>query len=225
MEILLEPSWKKELAKELSAPYFAGLMDFVEAAYAHEVVYPPQGQIFAAFNQTPFDKVKVVIIGQDPYHNPNQAHGLAFSVPDGERLPPSLVNIYKELEREYGQPFQGRSGNLAAWARQGVLLLNATLTVAGGANTALSHQGKGWERFTDAAIQCLARRKNLVYMLWGAYAQRKAAFVDRDSNLVLASAHPSPLSAHRGFLGNGHFKACNEYLAAHNLEPINWATI
>lgn len=222
MDFELEPEWRTQLAAEFAAPYFAELAAFVEGAYAREVVYPPREQIFAAFNHTPFSKVKVVIIGQDPYHNPNQAHGLAFSVPDGEMPPPSLINIYKELEQEYGVPYQGRTGNLTAWAEQGVLLLNATLTVAGGANAALSHQGHGWERFTDAAIRCLAKREHLVYMLWGAYAQKKAALVDRTANLVLTAAHPSPLSAYRGFFGSGHFKACNEYLSAHNVAPITW---
>lgn len=219
---LTEPTWHAALAAEFAAPYFKELTEFVDAAYAREVVYPPEEQIFAAFNHTPLDKVKVVIIGQDPYHNPDQAHGLAFSVPKGVALPPSLRNIYKELESEYGVSYRERSGDLTAWAEQGVLLLNDTLTVAGGANTALSHQKHGWEQFTDAAIRCLAQREHLVYMLWGAFAQKKAALVDRAANLVLTSAHPSPLSARCGFFGNGHFKACNDYLVSHGLSPIKW---
>ncbi len=223
MDVKMEPSWKAELADEFESPYFAQLAAFVKEAYAKGVVYPPANLIFEAFNRTPFDKVKVVILGQDPYHNPRQAQGLSFSVPDGVQVPPSLANIYAELEQEYGRPFQGRSGDLSGWADQGVLLLNATLTVSGGANSAGSHQGRGWERFTDAVIRRLAaKRRGLVYMLWGAYAQRKASFVDRAANLVLASAHPSPLSAYRGFFGNGHFKACNAYLTAHGQTPIDW---
>lgn len=223
MDVNIEPGWKAELADEFDSPYFAKLAAFVKTAYAQGVVYPPARLIFAAFDRTPFDKVKVVILGQDPYHNPHQAQGLSFSVPPGVALPPSLRNIYAELEHEYGRPFRGRSGDLSHWADQGVLLLNATLTVAGGANMAGSHQNQGWETFTDAVIRRLAaKRRHLVYMLWGAYAQRKAAFVDRAENLVLASAHPSPFSAHRGFFGNGHFKACDAYLAAHGQTPVDW---
>lgn len=222
MVAITEPTWHAALAAEFAAPYYKKLAAFVDAAYAREVVYPPASQIFAAFNRTPLDKVKVVIIGQDPYHNPDQAHGLAFSVPKGVVTPPSLRNIYKELESEYGVSYRDRTGDLTAWAEQGVLLLNDTLTVSGGVDTALSHQKRGWERFTDAAIRCLAAHKNLVYMLWGAFAQKKAALVDRATNLVLTSAHPSPLSARRGFFGNGHFRACNDYLTAHNLSPIKW---
>ncbi len=222
MVSLAEPTWHSALDAEFAAPYFQELAAFVDAAYAREVVYPPEEQIFAAFNHTPLDKVKVVIIGQDPYHNIGQAHGLAFSVPEGVALPPSLRNIYKELESEYGGDYLGRSGDLTAWAEQGVLLLNDTLTVAGGANTALSHQKHGWEQFTDAAIRCLAKKEHLVYMLWGAFAQKKVALVDREKNLVLTSAHPSPLSARHGFFGNGHFRACNAYLTTHGLAPIKW---
>ena len=198
MDVKIEESWKRVLAGEFASEYFARLAAFVKAAYAKGVVYPPGKYIFEAFNRTPFDKVKVVIIGQDPYHNPGQAHGLCFSVPSGVEKPPSLVNISKELEMEYGPGFSGRGGDLTKWADQGVLLLNATLTVAGGANMAGSHQGRGWERFTDAVVRHLAEeRERLVYMLWGGYAQRKAAFVDRGRNLVLECAHPSPLSNDR----------------------------
>ena len=219
----IEESWKAVLDDQFASDYFARLAAFVKSAYASGVVYPPEECIFEAFNRTPFDKVKVVIIGQDPYHNPNQANGLCFSVQPGVDVPPSLVNIYKELEAEYDRPFLGRNGDLSYWADQGVLLLNATLTVSGGANMAGSHQGRGWEAFTDAAIRRLAeRRDHLVYMLWGAYAQRKAAFVDRTKNLVLESPHPSPLSARRGFFGNGHFLKCDAYLREHGLAPIKW---
>ena len=207
MDVKIEESWKSILKGEFESEYFANLASFVRSAYRSGVVYPPARFIFEAFNRTPFDKVKVVIIGQDPYHNPNQAHGLCFSVQPGVEPPPSLVNIYKELEAEYQKPFRDRNGDLSHWADQGVLLLNATLTVSGGANMAGSHQGKGWERFTDAVIRELAtRRDGLVYLLWGSYAQKKAGFVDRRRNLVLECAHPSPLSAHRGFFGCGHFK-------------------
>ena len=223
MNVKIEPSWKAILEAEFESEYFAKLAGFVRTAYSNGVVYPPAKYIFEAFNRTPFDKVKVVIIGQDPYHNPRQAHGLCFSVQEGVEPPPSLLNIYKELESEYGKPFRDRSGDLSHWADQGVLLLNATLTVSGGANMAGSHQGKGWERFTDAVIRELAaRRDGIVYLLWGSHAQRKAGFVDRRRNLVLECAHPSPLSAHRGFFGCGHFKKCNDYLAAHGQEPILW---
>lgn len=223
MKLNIENSWQTLLEGELKSEYFAKLSAFVDEKYAKTEVYPPQCQIFEAFNRTPLEKVKVVILGQDPYHNPGQAHGLCFSVPHGVKHPPSLKNIYKELEAEYGQPFRGRDGDLSHWADQGVLLLNATLTVDGGANSAGSHQNRGWERFTDAAIRLLSeKREHLVFMLWGSYAQRKAAFVNRDNNLVLECAHPSPLSARRGFFGCGHFKKCNEYLCANNLQPISW---
>ena len=221
MNVKIEDSWKAVLADEFSSLYFTRLAAFVKEAYAKGVVYPPGKYIFEAFNRTPFNKVKVIILGQDPYHEPNQAHGLCFSVRKGVQVPPSLVNIYKELEQEYGMPFLNRDGDLTHWADQGVLLLNATLTVA--AHNAGSHQGKGWERFTDAVVRRLATgRDKLVYMLWGGYAQRKASFVDRSRNLVLECAHPSPLSAHRGFFGCGHFKKANEYLAANGLAPIDW---
>ena len=223
MNVNIEESWKALLADQFESEYFKNLVAFVKDAYAKGIVYPPGKFIFEAFNRTPVSKVKVVLLGQDPYHNPNQAHGLAFSVQHGVALPPSLRNIYKELEAEYGTSFKDRDGDLSHWADQGVLLLNATLTVSGGANMAGTHQGKGWETFTDAVIRALStRRDNLVYLLWGAYAQHKAAFVDPTKNLVLKSAHPSPLSAHHGFFGNGHFKACNDYLVAHGESPIEW---
>ena len=221
MNVKIEESWKKILADEFGNPYFARLASFVRSAYSKGVVYPPAKNIFEAFNRTPFDKVKVVIIGQDPYHEPNQAHGLCFSVRDGVRLPPSLVNIYKELEDEYGTPFLNRNGDLSHWADQGVLLLNATLTVNAGC--AGSHQGKGWEMFTDAVISKLSEgRDNLVFLLWGSYARRKGAVIDRKRHLVLECAHPSPLSVYRGFFGCGHFRKANKYLAEHGLPQINW---
>ena len=179
-----------------------------------------QALIFNAFDSTPFDQVKVVILGQDPYHNDGQAHGLSFSVNDGIQLPPSLINIYKEINRDLHIPIP-YSGNLERWSKQGVLLLNATLTVE--AHKAGSHQNRGWEAFTDAAIHKLAdQRENLVFLLWGAYAQKKASFINPNKHLILTSPHPSPLSAHRGFLGNGHFSKTNEYLSQHGKAPINW---
>lgn len=221
MNVTIEESWKTALADEFGSIYFRRLAEFVRSAYANGVVYPPGRCIFEAFNRTPFDRVKVVILGQDPYHEPNQAHGLCFSVPKGVAVPPSLVNIYKELEDEYGKPFLDRGGDLSGWADQGVLLLNATLTVAAGA--AGSHQGKGWEMFTDAVISRLAeRREHLVFMLWGSYARRKGAFINRRRHLVLECAHPSPLSAYRGFFGCGHFRKANEYLAANGIGQIDW---
>ena len=221
MNVNIEESWKRALADEFASIYFARLAAFVRDAYAKGVVYPPGKYIFEAFNRTPFDKVKVVILGQDPYHEPNQAHGLCFSVRKGVQVPPSLVNIYKELEQEYGTPFLDRDGDLTHWADQGVLLLNATLTVAAG--NAGSHQGKGWEMFTDAVVERLAtRREHLVFLLWGSYARRKGALVNRQRHLVLEAPHPSPLSAHRGFIGCGHFKRANEYLASNGLSPIRW---
>ena len=221
MNVKIEESWKQMLAEEFDSAYFERLAAFVRSAYSKGTVYPPAKNIFEAFNRTPFDKVKVVILGQDPYHEPNQAHGLCFSVQDGVQPPPSLKNIYKELEDEYGTPFLNRNGDLSHWADQGVLLLNATLTVAAG--NAGSHQGKGWEIFTDAVIAKLsAHRENLVFLLWGSYARRKGMVIDRRRHLVLECAHPSPLSVYRGFFGCGHFKKTNEYLAEHNLPQINW---
>ena len=221
MNVKIEESWKQVLADEFSSLYFKNLAAFVKEAYSKGIVYPPGKYIFEAFNRTPFDKVKVVILGQDPYHEPNQAHGLCFSVQKGVRLPPSLVNIYKELEDEFGTKFLDRDGDLSHWADQGVLLLNATLTVAAG--NACSHQGRGWEMFTDAVVSKLAeQRENLVFMLWGSYARRKGAVINRKRHLVLECAHPSPLSVYRGFFGCGHFKKANEYLASNGLSVIDW---
>ena len=220
MNVRIEESWKKQLAAEFGKDYFLRLTEFVRGEYARGAVYPPGRLIFNAFDLCPFNQVKVVIIGQDPYHGPGQAHGLCFSVNDGVAFPPSLVNIFKEIESDLGVPVPS-SGNLTRWAEQGVLLLNATLTVR--AHQAGSHQRQGWEEFTDAAIRALAtRRDNLVFILWGAYAQKKGAFIDRTRHLVLSSAHPSPLSAWHGFFGNKHFSRTNEYLLAHGLEPIAW---
>lgn len=220
MNVRIEPSWQQRLQPEFDKPYFEKLTAFVRHEYATKTVYPPGRQIFAAFDACPFDRVKVVILGQDPYHEPNQAHGLCFSVNDHVPFPPSLQNIFKEIESDLGIPVP-KSGDLTRWARQGVLLLNATLTVE--AHRAASHQGKGWETFTDAVIHKLAEeREHLVFILWGAYAQRKGEFIDRNRHLVLQSPHPSPLSAHRGFFGNHHFSQTNAYLAAHGIEPIQW---
>ncbi len=201
-------------------PYFEALTRFVREAYRTTGVYPPAKMIFNAFNSCPFHKVKVVIVGQDPYHQPGQAHGLCFSVPDGVAIPPSLQNIYKELHNDLGKP-PAASGNLEKWAAQGVLLLNATLTVQ--ADRAGSHQRKGWEQFTDAVIKHLAMERNhLVFLLWGAYAQQKGEGIDANRHLVLKSPHPSPLSAHRGFFGNSHFSKANAYLTAHGEQPVAW---
>ncbi len=221
MEVNIEQSWRNILQEEFNSPYFVQLMAFVKDAYNTGIVYPPKEQIFEAFNRTPFDRTKVVILGQDPYHGANQAHGLCFSVQPEVQVPPSLVNIYKELEQEYQAGFMCRNGDLRHWADQGVLLLNATLTVNAGC--AGSHQGKGWETFTDAAVRVLAEeREHLVFMLWGSYAQRKGAFIDKTRHLVLEAPHPSPLSAYRGFIGCGHFKKANDYLVANDISPILW---
>ena len=220
MNVRIDESWRERLQSEFDAPYFALLTDFVRHEYATTRVYPPGSQMFAAFDACPFDKVKVVILGQDPYHEPGQAHGLCFSVNDGVPFPPSVQNIFKEIPDDIGTPVP-MSGDLTRWANQGVLLLNATLTVR--AHQAGSHQNKGWEQFTDAVIHRLAQeRENLVFILWGSYAQRKGEFIDRSRHLVLQSPHPSPLSAHRGFFGNRHFSRTNEYLTAHGIEPILW---
>lgn len=220
MDVRIEQSWKQHLMPEFDKPYFVNLTNFVRDEYRTKTIYPPAKLIFNAFDQCPFDEVEVVIVGQDPYHEPGQAHGLCFSVNDGVEIPPSLQNIYKEIHDDLGKPIP-RSGNLERWARQGVLLLNATLTVQ--AHRAGSHQGKGWEEFTDAAIRHLANeRQNLVFILWGAYAQRKGENIDTNRHLVLKSPHPSPLSAHRGFFGNKHFSKANEYLVAHGKKPIDW---
>lgn len=220
MKVRINPSWERQLAAEWDAPYFKTLTDFVRDSYGRTTVYPPAGRIFAAFDACPFDEVKVVILGQDPYHGPGQANGLCFSVADGVEMPPSLVNIFKEVSDDTGAPMPS-TGNLERWARQGVLLLNATLTVE--AHRAGSHQGRGWEEFTDAAVRRLAtEREGLVFMLWGSFAQRKGAFIDRQRHLVLSSPHPSPLSAYRGFFGNHHFSQANAYLTAHGKEPVVW---
>lgn len=220
MNVQMEESWHRRLAPEFEKPYFEALTTFVRQEYTSGPCYPPGRLIFHAFEATPFDKVKVVILGQDPYHEPGQAHGLCFSVPDGIALPPSLKNIYAEIQSELGVT-PPPSGDLNRWAAQGVLLLNATLTVRRG--QAASHQGHGWETLTDAAIQSLAReREHIVFMLWGSYAGKKATFIDPQKHLVLTSAHPSPLSAYRGFFGNHHFQLCNDYLASHGKEPIKW---
>lgn len=220
-EIKLESSWKKRLEREFEKPYMTKLKGFlVEQKKQGKKIYPPGDRIFAAFSATPFEKVKVVILGQDPYHGPGQAMGLSFSVPEGVRFPPSLRNIFKEMQDDVGAPIP-QSGNLTKWAEQGVLLLNSVLTVEDG--KAGSHQGKGWETFTDAAIHSLAsEKKNLVFILWGSYAQKKAAFVDHQNNLVIETVHPSPLSSHRGFFGSKPFSKTNRYLESHQIQPIDW---
>jgi uracil-DNA glycosylase len=220
MEVKIEPSWKKVLSEEFEKPYFKKLAEFVKGEYKSKTVYPQPSRIFAAFNETPFDGVKVVILGQDPYHGANQANGLAFSVSEGIRTPPSLINIYKEIESDIGKKSPS-SGNLERWAKQGVLLLNATLTVQAG--NAGSHQHQGWEEFTDAVIKVLNEKKeHLVFMLWGSYAQKKGEHIDKQKHLVLEAPHPSPFSADRGFFGSRHFSQANAYLVMHDIEPINW---
>ena len=220
MDVKIEQSWKACLADEFEKPYFRQLTDFVREEYEKGAVYPSGEYIFNAFNHCPFDQVKVVLLGQDPYHEPGQAHGLCFSVREGVRFPPSLINIFKEIRSDLGTAVP-KNGDLTRWADQGVLLLNATLTVR--AHTAGSHQHKGWETFTDAVIsQLTSRRELLVYILWGAYAQRKGAVINKGKNLILQSPHPSPLSASRGFFGNKHFSRTNDYLIANNKTPITW---
>ena len=220
MNVKIEQSWKDALSGEFDKDYFIKLTDFVRNEYlSGKAIYPAPANIFNAFNLCPLDKVKVVIIGQDPYHEPGQAHGLCFSVLPPTKIPPSLVNIYKEIQNDLGHP-SVTQGDLTSWAKQGVLLLNATLTVQ--AHLAASHAGKGWEHFTDAVIREVAKRNNIVYMLWGAYAQKKAEFVNPDKNLILKSVHPSPLSASRGFFGNHHFSRANQYLVEHGKTPIEW---
>jgi uracil-DNA glycosylase len=220
MNVKIETTWKLLLHNEFEKEYFEKLVDFIREEYKTKTIYPPGNLIFNAFNLCPFNKVKTVIIGQDPYHGPGQAHGLCFSVIDGTGFPPSLVNIFKEIESDLGIP-PPISGNLERWAAQGVLLLNATLTVR--AQQAGSHQRKGWEEFTDSAINILNNEKqNLVFFLWGAYAQKKGESIDESKHLVLRSVHPSPLSAARGFFGNKHFSRCNEYLAKNRIQPIQW---
>ena len=221
MDVKIEESWKEALREEFDKPYFRQLAQTLrEEKAAGYRIFPPGGQIFRAFDLCPLDKVKVVILGQDPYHEPGQAHGLCFSVRRGTKPPPSLMNIFKEVHDDTGAPIPA-CGDLSRWARQGVLLLNATLTVA--AHQAGSHQGHGWEQFTDAAVRALAeRREHLVFILWGSYAIKKGAFIDRTRHLVLTSPHPSPLSAHRGFFGNHHFSQANAYLRQHGQQPIVW---
>lgn len=234
MTVKIDPSWAERLQDDFAQPYFQRLTDFVRREYAAGPCYPPGSKIFAAFDLCPFDKVKVVILGQDPYHEPGQAEGLCFSVPQGIQYPPSLQNILKEIESDLGRPSvaftsgtnhlppsQGGTEGGPFWASQGVLLLNATLTVR--AHQAGSHQRQGWEEFTDAVIRHLAtERTGLVFILWGSYAQRKGAYIDRQRHLVLQSAHPSPLSAYRGFFGNHHFSLTNQYLQQQGLAPIEW---
>lgn len=220
MDVKIEPSWKKVLQDEFDKPYFKTLTDFVKKEYQEATIYPPPKFIFNAFNLTPFDQVKVVILGQDPYHGLKQAHGLSFSVLPPTPPPPSLQNIYKEIKTDIGH-LHDHSGDLTHWASQGVLLLNATLTVR--SQQPGSHQNKGWEQFTDTVIQKLNDSKTgLVFILWGSYARKKGAFIDRHKHLVIESAHPSPLSAHNGFFGSHPFSAANTYLTLNGQEPINW---
>ena len=220
MKVNIEASWGARLQEQFDAPYFQTLTEFVREEYAKGPCYPPGREIFNAFNLCPFDKVKVVIIGQDPYHGPGQAEGLCFSVKEGVKMPPSLVNIFREVQADTGSPLPA-NGSLRRWAEQGVMLLNATLTVR--AHQAASHQKHGWEQFTDAVIRCLAEeRDHLVFILWGSSAQQKGRVIDRERHLVLSSAHPSPLSAYHGFFGNHHFTRCNDYLVRHGEQPIVW---
>lgn len=221
MNVKIDNSWREHIGAEFEKPYFSALTDFVRHEYTTTTCYPPGSLIFNAFNLCPFDRVKVVIIGQDPYHEPGQAQGLSFSVPEGVPFPPSLQNIFKEIQLDLGKPMPP-TGELTRWAEQGVLLLNATLTVR--AHQAASHQRHGWEQFTDAAIRALnAERENLVFILWGGYARSKAQLIDRSRHLVLESVHPSPLSANRGgWFGNHHFSQCNAYLREHGEQEIDW---
>ena len=220
MDVRIEQSWKEQLADEWQKEYFANLTAWVRNEYATHTVFPPAGRIFAALDTTPFNDVKVVILGQDPYHDVGQANGMCFSVAPGIQMPPSLINIFKEVSADTGAP-QPADGDLTRWARQGVLLLNSILTVR--AHQAASHRDHGWEQFTDAVIRALAtRREGIVFLLWGSYAARKGAFIDRSRHLVLESAHPSPLSAYRGFFGNHHFSRANQYLVSQGKTPIQW---
>jgi uracil-DNA glycosylase len=220
LNVKIAPSWKEKLDHEFGKPYFSQLAEFVRNEYATQSVYPPAGEIFRAFDSCDFDQVKVVIIGQDPYHGPGQANGLCFSVRPDVKMPPSLVNIFKEIQSDLGKPFPP-NGDLERWARQGVLLLNATLTVK--ASSPGSHQNKGWEGFTDAVIREISeKRSNVVFLLWGAYAQKKGELIDRSKHLVLTSPHPSPFSANNGFFGNRHFSKTNEYLRSKGLKEIDW---
>lgn len=220
MDVKIAISWKSQLAEEFQKPYFEQLTGFVKSEYQSHVVYPPGKEIFRAFEECDFSNVKVVILGQDPYHGPGQANGLCFSVHDGVRVPPSLVNIFKEIKADLGKPIP-TSGELERWAEQGVLLLNATLTVRAGSPG--SHQNKGWETFTDAVIKKISDEKqHVVFLLWGAYAQKKGEIIDRNKHLVLMSAHPSPFSADRGFFGCKHFSKANAYLKSKGLKEIEW---
>ncbi|MBL7839682.1 MAG: uracil-DNA glycosylase [Cyclobacteriaceae bacterium] len=220
MDVKIAISWKSQLAEEFQKPYFEQLTGFVKSEYQSHVVYPPGKEIFRAFEECDFSNVKVVILGQDPYHGPGQANGLCFSVHDGVRVPPSLVNIFKEIKADLGKPIP-TSGELERWAEQGVLLLNATLTVRAGSPG--SHQNKGWETFTDAVIKKISDEKqHVVFLLWGAYAQKKGEIIDRNKHLVLMSAHPSPFSADRGFFGCKHFSKANAYLKSKGLKEIDW---
>ena len=220
MDVRIAEDWKEILAPEFEKPYFEQLTGFVRAEYASHLIFPQGRNIFRAFDKCPFDRLKVVIIGQDPYHGEGQANGLCFSVNDGVQFPPSLQNIFQEVHDDVGAPIP-ESGNLDRWAEQGVLLLNAVLTVR--AHEAASHAGRGWETFTDAVVRAIAERKSgIVYMLWGNYAQRKGAIADPSRNLILKAVHPSPLSAYRGFLGSHHFSQANEYLIKTGREPIRW---
>ena len=220
MDVKIEESWKQELSDEWSKDYFVRLTNFVRNEYATKQIFPPGRQIFAAFNATPFNEVKVVILGQDPYHDVGQANGLCFSVNDGIQFPPSLRNIFQEIHNDVGSP-RPQSGDLTRWAKQGVLLLNATLTVE--AHKAASHQRQGWEQFTDEVISHLSQhRRNVVFILWGSYAISKRTLINPDKHLILTSVHPSPLSAYRGFFGNKHFSKANNYLVEHGKTPITW---
>jgi len=220
MEVKIEESWKSHLKPEFEKEYFKELTEFLKEDRKTFTIYPTGGKIFNAFDKCPFDKVEVVIIGQDPYHGDGQANGLCFSVSDDIKIPPSLKNIFKEIHKDLGKPIP-ETGNLERWAEQGVLLLNATLTVR--ANTAGSHQGKGWEQFTDEVIRIVsAKKEHVVFMLWGAFAQKKEELIDSNKHLILKSAHPSPFSADRGFFGNKHFSKANDYLIKQGKKPINW---
>jgi uracil-DNA glycosylase len=221
MDVRIEESWKKLMQKEFDEKYFENLITFVKSEYQESTVYPPARFIFNAFDLTPFDKVKVVVLGQDPYHGVNQANGLAFSVNDNVVIPPSLINIYKEIESDLGVKTKNKNGNLENWAKQGILMLNATLTVRAG--QAGSHQNKGWENFTDAVVKILSEQKeNLVFILWGSYAQKKGSVINENKHLVIRSAHPSPLSAYSGFFGSKPFSQTNSYLIFNGKDPIEW---
>ena len=221
MNVKIEESWKVRLINEFGKPYFDSLLTFLKDAYKNTVCYPPRGLIFNAFDKCSFEKTRVVILGQDPYHGSRQANGLSFSVNDGETFPPSLINIFKELNEDLGVPFP-KSGNLERWAEQGVLLLNSTLTVQ--ASSAGSHQNKGWEQFTDAVIQCVNDdKKDVVFLLWGKYAQDKGKIIDTSKHFVLKSKHPSPMAANfGGWFGNKHFSQANNYLRSKGFEGIEW---